>query len=290
MDEHRPTLEEFQASSLETVSAITPPTLIFAAGGTRRGAALAGVSPQSDDYARWSRERMVSCFDLIFRHGVQHIFTFAIVNSQFQEVTEGYREKLLGWVDWGLAGPEALRDYAELGWRVRLLGIDGLQPLQKTAQRLEDATPEDYCHTLWWYVVPDLDAPWRWLLEAAHRAQAQSRQEVVRALYGEDVPPASLFLSFGKPMVSPALLPPPLVGSLHCYWLQRPSYELNERELRNILYDYAYLRSTWKEDKGGRAEQALLHRQAWEEGPTVGLGQRLGPFWYPAPIDPPDGE
>ena len=289
MDELRPTLEEFQKSSLETVSAVVPPTLIFAAGGTRRGAALAGVSPQGDDYARWSRERMLSCFDLIFRHGVQHIFTFAIVNSQLQEVTEGYREKLFSWVDWGLAGPEALRDYADLGWRVRLLGIDGLQPLQDTARRLEDATPEAYHHTLWWYVVPDPDAPWRWLLEAAHHAQAQSRQDLVRALYGEDVPPASLFLSFGKPMVSPALLPPPLVGSLHCYWLQRPSYELNQREFRNILYDYAYLRSTWKEDKGGRAEQALLHREAWEDGPTIGLGQRLGPFWYPAPIEPPDG-
>ncbi|MDX1687506.1 MAG: hypothetical protein R3248_05945 [Candidatus Promineifilaceae bacterium] len=288
MDELKPTLEEFQESALETVRAVAPPTLIFAAGGTRRGAALAGVSPQSDDYARWSRERMMSCFDLIFRHGVQHIFTFAIVNSQFEEVTEGYREKLISWVDWGLAGPEALREYDDLGWRVRLLGTDGIQPLQETARRLEGATPDHYRHTLWWYVVPDLDAPWRWLLDAAYHAQAQTREEVVRALYGEDIPPASLFLSFGKPMVSPALLPPPLVGSLHCYWLQRPSYELSQRQFRHILYDYAYLRATWQEDKGGRAEQALNHRDLWEDGPTIGLGQRLGPFWYPAPIDPPE--
>ncbi len=288
MDELNPTLEEFQESTFETVRAVAPSTLIFAAGGTRRGAALAGVSPQSDDYARWSRERMMSCFDLIFRHGVQHIFTFAIVNSQFEEVTEGYREKLIGWVDWGLAGPEALSDYDDLGWRVRLLGAEGIRPLQETARRLDKATPDRYGHTLWWYVVPDLDAPWRWLLDAAHHAQAQTREEVVRALYGENIPPASLFLSFGKPMVSPALLPPPLIGSLHCYWLQRPSYELSQRQFRHILYDYAYLRATWQEDKGGRAEQALNHREVWEDGPTIGLGQRLGPFWYPAPIDPPE--
>lgn len=288
MDQLKPTLEEFQESSLETIRAVAPSTLIFAAGGTRRGAVLAGIAPHSDAYARWSRERMMSCFELIFRHGVQHIFTFAIVNSQFQEVTEGYREKLTDWVDWGLAGPEAMCAYDQLGWRVRLLGTDGIGPLRDTARRLKDATPDDHRHTLWWYIVPDLEAPWRWLLDAARHAQAQTRQEVVRAMYGEDIPPASLFLSFGKPMVSPALLPPPLIGDLHCYWLQRPSYELDERQLRSILYDYAYLRSTWQEDKGGRAEQALSYREAWEDGPIIGLGQRLGPFWYPAPIDAPD--
>ena len=288
MDQPIPTLEEFQKSSLAAIRAVAPRTLIFAAGGTRRGAALAGISPDGDEYARWSRQRMMSCFDLVFRHGVQHIFTFAIVDSQFQEVTEGYREKLIEWVDWGLAGPNALSEYAELGWRVRLLGTEGIQPLQETAKRLKHNTPDEYGHTLWWYVIPDLDAPWRWLLEAARESQASSRREMVQALYGEDIPPASLFLSFGKPMVSPALLPPPLIGCLQCYWLQRPSYELSESHFRNILYDYAYLRATWREDKNGRAEQALAHRTAWEEGPTIGIGQRLGPFWYPAPIDPVD--
>jgi len=71
---------------------------------------------------------------------------------------------------------------------------------------------------------------------------------------------------------------------LQCYWSQRPGFRLDERQLRRILYDYAYTRRTWREDKTGRAEKALAHRSVWERGPTIGLGVRLGPFWYPAPI------
>ena len=50
-----------------------------------------------------------------------------------------------------------------------------------------------------------------------------------------------------------------------------------------MFYDYAYLRPTWRADKLDRAKAALAHREAWEDGPILGLGMRLGPFWYPAP-------
>jgi hypothetical protein len=60
---------------------------------------------------------------------------------------------------------------------------------------------------------------------------------------------------------------------------------LDQRQLRAILYDYAYLRKTWKKDKSGRAEQALVERDLWERGNVLGLGIRKGPFWYPAPFE-----
>ncbi|QDF07567.1 hypothetical protein BHS04_30845 [Myxococcus xanthus] len=82
-------------------------------------------------------------------------------------------------------------------------------------------------------------------------------------------------------------LPPLLQGPMDCYFTQRPGYRLTERELRTVLYDHAYLRRTWRADKTGRAEEAISHRRAWEEGPMVGLGIRLGPFWYPAPMTVP---
>ena len=84
-----------------------------------------------------------------------------------------------------------------------------------------------------------------------------------------------------------AIIPPLLVGQLQCYWSQQPGYTLTEVQLRTILYDYAYLRTTWQEEKLERAKTALDHRQAWEEGPTLGLGMRLGSFWYPAPMQSP---
>jgi hypothetical protein len=282
----RPELEQFLAAPLLDITPLAPATMIFAAGGTRRSAALAGISLESNDYAHWSYGQMNACFDLIFRHGVRHLFTFAIISSQLNEVTAGYRERLLEWVAWGLAGPQAMADYQQLGWRVRLLGSEHLPSLAPVAERLLTETSANGCPTLWWCVVPAPELQWQLLLAAAQTAQARSQKEAIQALYGEEIPLASLYLAFGKPLVSPSLFPPLLVGEMHCYWSQRPGYTLTEKEFRTILYDYAYLRRTWQKDKSGRAEAALSYREAWEQGPILGLGTSLGPFWYPSPTYP----
>ena len=62
---------------------------------------------------------------------------------------------------------------------------------------------------------------------------------------------------------------------------QKPGYSLDEAQLRRILYDYAYVRPTWKEDKRGRAQEALEHEDTWRQDLIIGLGRKLGPFWYP---------
>jgi hypothetical protein len=124
-------------------------------------------------------------------------------------------------------------------------------------------------------------------LLAAQQTQLPTRADAIRVLYGEDIPPATLYLAFGKPMISLALIPPLLVGQLQCYWCQQPGFTLTETQLRTILYDFAYLRPTWRAEKLERAKQALAHREAWEEAPILGLGMRLGPFWYPAPMTSP---
>ena len=105
------TLEEFLNGPIENVRKIAPATMIFAAGGTRRNAALAGAPTTGQEYALWAYHQMMDCFEIFFEHGVQHIITHAIIPTQYQEVTPDYREKLLSWVDVVLAGPEAMRDY-----------------------------------------------------------------------------------------------------------------------------------------------------------------------------------
>lgn len=105
----------------------------------------------------------------------------------------------------------------------------------------------------------------------------------MRALYGEEIPPVSFYLGFGKPTILPEVIPPLLIDQVQCYWSQQPGYTLTKEQLRTMFYDYAYLRPTWRPDKLDRAKAALADRQAWEEGPILGLGMRLGPFWYPAP-------
>jgi len=283
----RPLLAEFLTGPRAAVQGVAPPAMIYAAAGTRRSAALAGLGSQSEEYVIWSRRQMLEACALIFDHGVRHIFTILASPGQFSEVGR-YRARLVDWILWGLSSPEAAADFARRGWRVRLLTDPSIPQLDELQQKLaapESATSaaSDY-KTLWFLVVPDVDAPWRWALDAIHRSRARTQAEAIRALYGEDVPPISLFLGFGKPVIAPDLVPPLLGRAVNCYWSQRPGYQLSETEFRQVLYDYAFLRATWQADKSGRGEEALATRSAWEAGPVLGLGMRLGPFWYPQPF------
>ena len=283
-----PSLEEFLAAPVEEVAKVAPATLILAAGGTRRSAVMAGISTESKDYPQRTRQEMIACFDLIFRHGIRHIFTAVMTDINHSEVTKGYRAQLLTWVDWGVAGPEALADYARFGWQVRLVGIERLPELNPTAERLQKTASHTNAPTVWFTVASQAETPWELLLETAQKKKVYTRKELIRAIYGEDIPLATLYLGFGKPEVYATLVPPLLIGKMQCYWRQDFAYKINEKKFRTILYDYAYLRRTWKKDKTGRAEKVLNYRMAWQNPPVIGLGTRLGPFWYPASISAPE--
>jgi hypothetical protein len=281
-----PSLEEFLIAPVERVAKIAPATVVYGVGGTRRRAVFEGIEPWSDAFILWVRERMLSCIDLIFRHGVRNVLVIAFTPDNLRELNH-YQEQLLERTKWIIAGTESLADYARFGWRVRLFGTESVPELRATADSLRRLTSTQNEHTLYWSVVPDAESPWQQLLAAVQQSQARTRAEAIRALYGEDIPPATLYLAFGKPMISLELIPPLLIGQLQCYWSQQPGYTLTETQLRTILYDYAYLRATWRAEKLERAKEALAHRSAWEEGPFLGLGMRLGPFWYPAPMSSP---
>ena len=286
-----PTLDEFLHAPLDEVRRVAPATMILGTGGTRRRAVLEGISPHSDTYTQWTRQQMVQCIDLIFQHGVQHVFAAMLVRGHAQEITSGYRDKLIEWTAWGTAGPEAIADYRRLGWRVRLLGSESWPDLAPVADQLRAETAQATGPTLWFTVVSQVEAAWARILRIAREQGIESRRELVRAVYGEDIPPATLYLGSGKPQVDESIVLPLLIGKLECYWRQNLGFDLDAPTLRTILYDYTYVRPTWRADKTGRAEQVLAYRAAWEEPPVIGLGQRLGPFWYPAPIpDPPPPE
>ena len=276
-----PSLEAFLTMPIEEVRKVAPTSLILAAGGTRRKALLNGISPTSNDYARHTRKEMISCLDLIFTHGVQHIITPIIAETTYRENTPGHSEKILAWIDWGIAGPEALADYVRFGWQVRLVGTEHIPELQAAARRLETATGNSP-RKIWFIVEPDPEQMWISLFHTIREQHIQNRADAIRAIYGENIPLATLYLDFGKPQIFSSNVPPLLVDQLQCYWRQHLGYALDELSFRRILYDYAYQRKTWKEDKTGRAEQVFTYQEVWQDPPIIGLGTRLGPFWYPA--------
>lgn len=281
----RPSLEEFLAATVEDVAQVAPATMIYATGGTRRAVALAGLS-LSDDYAQWTLLRMLESSALIFRFGVQHLIA-PMGRPQIFAERGLYRDRVFQWFRSGLTCAESLDFYRAANWRVRLVVAgDPIPELAEIAATLDQATSAATGPNLWFLSTPDYPQLWSWIGKA-FVSGARTRAEAVRVLFGDDIPPAKLLLSFGKPLVALDHLPPLLFEEIQCYWTQRPGYSLTEQELRTILYDYTYLRSTWRQDKTGRAEESLVHRAAWEHGPMIGLGMHLGPFWYPAPIHTP---
>jgi len=270
----------------EAFHEIAPSTLIYGAAGTRRAAALAGVKTSGQAYADWTQVELFRTVDVFFRHGIRHLIMPMLGPSQFDEATPEYHKYLWRWFVEGLSGENALAHYQNAGWQVRIICSQFIPNVQRAGQRLIENTPSGSSHTLWCYVVPEYHQPWEWLLQGVSQSKATNRSEAMLALYGEEISSAEIYIGTGKPQMSSLQLPPLLVnGPLQCYWSQRPGYSLDQRQLRAILYDYAYLRKTWKKDKSGRAEQALVERDLWERGNVLGLGIRKGPFWYPAPFE-----
>lgn len=274
-----PSLEEFLAWPVEAIVPHAPATMIYAPGGTRRAAALAGIAVESSAYVHESRRQMIAAVAELFQHGVRHVVVHAIIPSNWVEQGR-FREMLTEWVAWVIAGDEARQDYQRLGCRARVL--TDLASLDSIAAEFAQADTDDTRPTLWWKVVTNPETPWRWILAAAAQSGARTQAEAVRALYGRPVPPAQLLIGFGKPYIEPGMVPPLLIGEMACYWVQRPGYWLPAPLLRRILYDMLYRRRTWVADKTGRAEGGLPFREVWVQERILGEGQRLGPHWYMA--------
>src|SRR5262249_3611186 len=124
-----PDLTTFLDSPRADVAALAPQTAIVSVNGTRRSAALAGVTPHTGSYAEWSLQGMLAYMDLLVGHGIRNVFAAAVIAPNMIEFAH-YRERFLGWIAHGLAGQHALADYARRGWRVRISGADAIPELQ----------------------------------------------------------------------------------------------------------------------------------------------------------------
>lgn len=277
------TFDEFCVLSPQEIASYAPPSMIFAAGGTRRAAALAGIQDQ-DEYVKWSATQLLTCFGLFAKYGIRHIVTHAIVPTQWEEVTPGYREKLVGWIAGTLTNEKTIAAYQEKGWRETMIGVDAIAEFRPVVIKLRETFTPDaaYNLTVHYAATPTYDAHWRNLASTLAK-EWHTQDELILAHYKEGIPPIKLYIGYGKPVMSAAVCPP-LLGAfegMHAYWLQKPGFVTDERSILAILYDYAFSRKTWVNDKSERTAQVLKHRAEISQTNILGVGKRLGPFWYP---------
>jgi hypothetical protein len=285
-----PTLKEFLALPIERVRPIVPATVIFAAGGTRRSAALSGISP--DEYPFWAFQQLLRMCQMFCSYGVKHLILPIGHPGMFKE--EGhFGSNFVNWIEDGLSKPQTLEYYRQANWKDHIVIATShttkdpqVQRLQMLARSREQAVSQTDTH-LWYFIVPDYDDYWQWVAEKLATTKDLTRQYVIQALYGANIPPTDLLVSFGKPTVSLDILPPFLWDLIQGYWTQQPSYLLDDPALRRIFYDYAFQRNTYRTDKTGREREALNRPTLWKKGPTIGLGVHIGPYWYPEPFSLP---
>jgi hypothetical protein len=275
-------LEEFLRADTETVAKVMPQTVMFAAGGTRRDAVLNGVSLYDvRELAAFSMKQFYDTAQRMFKYGVRHIFALTVHSKQLYETGE-YRNYVIDGTRLAI-GELSYPYYEALNCRGKFVGAEDVPELMGLAEELEARTGKNDGGTVWWLATGSNDMVWERTLRAAQGAT--SRQEVVRNYFGEDVPPAGWFLSYGKPFFSPEIMPLVLIGEeTHSYFYQRPGYILTDEELRTIAYDYAYVRKTWVPDKMARYIEVPGQQEIWAQNPILGLGRRVGSFWYPQEI------
>jgi len=273
-----PTLDDFLAAPAEQVAAVAPATLVL---DLRTAPLIATHASDLDTerLARMSHVRILACIEGLFRLGVRHIVPFfAGVDT---ETDQHASRRLLTWIEQQMAGAQALAAYERCGCRVRLVGAESLPELRMAAERLPATAPAGAVRTVWWSVMPGADTFWSIVAAAAQRAADTTQAGLIRALYGEDIPPATMLLGFGPP-VAPPFTPLLLADEMQCYWSQRLGFALDERVLRRLLYDYAYMRPTRTEgDRSWRYTLLEEQRAAWETDSVLGIGEQRGGFWYP---------
>ena len=275
------TRAEFLAAPLETVAAVAPPTVIWSPGGTRRRAVLEGITID-DTYLEWGRRHMLDGIALFFRFGIRHLILPILGPHQLTEAGP-YGERILHWTIQGMAGPTMLAEYRQRNWRARLIAPAAVPPLQAATAELVALPAPPGAPTVWYYCVLDDADPWQDLFAAVLRSGARTYAAAQQAVYGEEFPPATLLVGFGKPVLGTTLIPPLLCGpDLQCYWTQRAGVALPEAMLRAILYDFAYTRRTFRQDRRARYVNIERQRTLWDTTQTLGIGTAVGGFWYPA--------
>ncbi|MCP4076079.1 MAG: hypothetical protein GY744_07835 [Gammaproteobacteria bacterium] len=243
---------------------------------------MAGITNQ-DQYARWSAGQLMTCFGLFAKYGVQHIITHAIVPTQWEEVTPGYREKLIQWITGILSDPATISEYKRRGWRESFIGANTIPEFEKLQKTLSQEFPQkDYLLTIYYTATPSYNTPWTNLTPSL-KTDWETQDDLIYTQYKEAIPPIKLYIGYGKPVMSSAVCPPLLAAfdGMHSYWLQKPGFLTDERSVLSVLYDYAHTRKTWISDKSERTEQVLNYRDEMLQDNILGIGKRLGPFWYP---------
>lgn len=292
--------EHFLQLPVEEVSALVQASgqkvVVFPVNGTRRWFMLEHGDKIGSDflsaYLDTSIQNHVHLCAMLFDHGI-HTLLAPVFGRELMRRGDEYTKRV------GMDGlvrtatDRAYRDFFEkYNVRVRFYG-DYHDVLKSTPfeyvlgalYEVMEATQHNTAHNLYFGVFADDAAGTIARLSVEHYLAHNAipdQSALIRAYYGEDLPPVSLFIGFDKFSVFD--MPLLSSGEEDLYFSVSPSPYMTERQLRAILYDHLYLRRVSEPDYTQMTAQELdwlrnyyrTHRDL-----ALGVGKLQFNLWFP---------
>jgi tuberculosinol/isotuberculosinol synthase len=256
--------ERFLELPTDEVAALVKATgqkvVVFPVNGTRRWFMLEHTDRIGNDffdaYMDASIKSHIALCAMMYDHGI-HTILAPVFGRELMRRGDEYTRRV------GIEGliraatDEAYRGFfSNYNVRVRFYGdyrdvLTGTpyEHALKSMYEVTEATKHNNALRLFFGVFADEETETIARLSVEHylaQGSIPDKQTLVRKYYGEDLPPASLFIGFDKFNVFD--MPLLATGEEDLYFSVSPSPYMTERQLRAILYDHIYVRRTHEPD------------------------------------------
>jgi adenosine tuberculosinyltransferase len=272
-------------------------TCVFPINGTRRWYMLEHGQENHRDpmetYIDITGKRHIEIYKLLFQHGIDTLIT-PIFGGEILNRGDEYMDKIAASGMARLAtNTDFLAFYEKYDVRVHFYGdyhkhfsMTPYSHLADLFDRLSKHTAHHKSYRLFYGVFAS-DAT-ETVAELAIRffnktGRLPTRHDLIELYYGSYIDKANIFIGFEKFNVFDY----PLLGwgEESLYFTVAPSLYMDEAQLRDILYDYIFLRPVQDPEYTEMPEQdleAMRRFYAANRNVTFGVGEMRGGIWYPA--------
>jgi len=267
---------------------------VFPFNGTRRwflleyGRTFDGDAAQN--YIELTTQAYIDTYKLVFEHGIDTIVA-PVFGGEILNRGDKYMREIGASMVLLATHPAFLEFYEMHSIRVHFYGDYRKQlcgtPYEYISHSFDEITRKTANNTkrrLFYGVWADAATDTIAELSVKHfqsTGKIPCRRELIEEYYGEYVEKADIFIGFEKfnvfdyPMLS--------WGEESLYFTVAPSLYLNDRQLRNILYDYVFLRPVQDPDYFTMPEEDFeMMRQYYKlnRDVTFGVGEMRRKIWY----------
>ena len=270
---------------------------VFPFNGTRRwflleyGRDFDGDAAQN--YVELTTKGYINTYKLVFEHGIDTIIAPVFGGEIMLNRGEKYMREIGANITLLATHPAFLEFYETHGIRVNFYGDYRTQlsgtPYTYIYDAFDEVTQKTAHHTkhrLFYGVCADDATAMIAELSVKHFQETRktpSRRELIERYYGEYIEKADIFIGFEKfnvfdyPMLG--------WGEESLYFMVAPSLYLSNQQIKNILYDYIYLRPVQDPDYFTMPDKDFeTMRQFYQTNreTTFGIGEIRGGIWYPS--------